>query len=315
MTLCSKQSIAIQLLGDKEKYNHARQYGNLDLLLDLIHSDELVAIAHYKQEQITNNKQQIISRKSQLSQSTVAGGNNSNELKSDLNPSWLINTEYLISHCALNQITYLLQQKRRELRLHIYYNSDKRMEICGELLAMRKHIFSQFDTHKTIERRTQKYLLMSDDTGMQATLSLLLRLSDDELKGIKTSLDAANRALSLQQAGETSNYLKYAQQENLANMNTSRGGLDYIQTTNSQTPSALEGGNPKSSTSPTAANEYLEKRTNQSMMSSKRGAAITKKISNSQNIDLKSFDKEFKNGWFKKNCNFLVDTIDNLLSD
>lgn len=258
----------------------------------------------------------MISRKSQLSQSTIAGGNNSNELKSDLNPSWLINTEYLISHCALNQITYLLQQKRRELRLHIYYNSDKRMEICSELVAMRKHIFSQFDTHKTIERRTQKYLLMSDDTGMQATLSLLLRLSDDELKGIKTSLDAANRALSLQQAGETSNYLKFAQQENLANMNTSRGGLDYIQTTNSQTPSALEGGNPKSSTSPpTAANEYLEKRTNQSMMSSKRGAAITKKISNSQNIDLKSFDKEFKNGWFKKNCNFLVDTIDNLLSD
>ena len=39
---------------------------------------------------------------------------------------------------------------------------------------------------------------MSDDTGMQATLSLLLRLSDDELKGIKTSLDAATRALSLQ---------------------------------------------------------------------------------------------------------------------
>lgn len=181
---------------------------------------------------------------------------------------------------------------------------------------MRKHIFSQFDTHKTIERRTQKYLLMSDDTGIQATLSLLLRLSDDELKGIKTSLDAANRALSLQQAGETSNYLKYAQQENPANMNTSRSGLDYIQTTNnSQAPSALEGGNPKSSTSPTAANDYLEKRTNQSMMSSKRAAVISKKISNSQNLDLKSFDKEFKSGWFKKNCNFLVDTIDNLLSD
>ena len=40
------------------------------------------------------------------------------------------------------------------------------MDICGELIAMRKYIFTQFDAHKTIERRTQKYLLMSDDTGM-----------------------------------------------------------------------------------------------------------------------------------------------------
>ena len=69
---------------------------------------------------------------------------------------------------------------------------------------------------------------MSDDTGMQATLSLLLRLSDDELKGIKTSLDAANRALSLQQAGEGSNYLKFVQQDNSANMNTSKGGIDFL---------------------------------------------------------------------------------------
>lgn len=71
---------------------------------------------------------------------------------------------------------------------------------------------------------------MSDDTGMQATLSLLLRLSDDELKGIKTSLDAANRALSLHQAGENSNYLKFAHPDN---MNTSRGGIDFLQTSNS----------------------------------------------------------------------------------
>jgi hypothetical protein len=42
MTLNPRQSITVQLLGDKEKYNHARQEGNLDLLIDLIHSDELV---------------------------------------------------------------------------------------------------------------------------------------------------------------------------------------------------------------------------------------------------------------------------------
>ncbi len=156
---------------------------------------------------------------------------------------------------------------------------------------------------------------MSDDVGMQATLSLLLRLSDDELKGIKTSLEAASRALSLQQAGETSNYLKYAQQDNQANMNTSRTGPDNFQMTNSQEPPVVLGAYPKSGTSPTAVNDYLEKQTNKSVISSKKPASVSKKINFSQGADLKSLDKEFKSGWFKKNCNFLVDTIDNLLSD
>jgi hypothetical protein len=31
--------------------------------------------------------------------------------------------------------------------------------------------------------------------------------------------------------------------------------------------------------------------------------------------DMKTLDKEFKYGWFKKNSNFLIDTVDNLLSD
>ncbi len=93
-----------------------------------------------------------------------------------------------------------MQQKRRELRLHIYYNTEQRLDIANDYLALRKALFGSFDLHKTIERRAQKYLLMSDDSGMQAVLSLLLRLSDDELKGIKTSMDAAQRALSMQQS-------------------------------------------------------------------------------------------------------------------
>ena len=31
--------------------------------------------------------------------------------------------------------------------------------------------------------------------------------------------------------------------------------------------------------------------------------------------DLKTLDKDFKSGWFKKNANFIIDTFDNLLSD
>jgi hypothetical protein len=63
---------------------------------------------------------------------------------------------------------------------------------------MRNMIFRHFDEHKTLERRIQRYLLMSDDTGCQFVLYLLLKLSDDELKGIKNCLKAAARAISLQ---------------------------------------------------------------------------------------------------------------------
>ena len=69
--------------------------------------------------------------------------------------------------------------------------------ICKDLLEMRKLIFKYFDEHKAIERRMQRYLLMSDDSGLQATLFLLLKLSDDEIKGIKTCIEAAARAVSL----------------------------------------------------------------------------------------------------------------------
>ena len=66
------------------------------------------------------------------------------------------------------------------------------------MLELRRVIFGHFDEHKTIEKRLKKYLLMSDDTGLQATLYLLLKLSDDELKGVMTSVNAAARAISMQ---------------------------------------------------------------------------------------------------------------------
>lgn len=39
---------------------------------------------------------------------------------------------------------------------------------------------------------------MSDDAGMQAALYLLLKLSDDELKGLKSCIESAAKAVSLQ---------------------------------------------------------------------------------------------------------------------
>lgn len=45
-------------------------------------------------------------------------------MHSDYKQAWMSASESLISHCALNQLTYLLSHKRRELRLHIYYNTE-----------------------------------------------------------------------------------------------------------------------------------------------------------------------------------------------
>lgn len=39
------------------------------------------------------------------------------ELRSDLRKDWM-DSEYLVSHCALNQISYIILQKRKEVKLH-----------------------------------------------------------------------------------------------------------------------------------------------------------------------------------------------------
>jgi hypothetical protein len=71
-----------------------------------------------------------------------------------------------------------------------------------------------------------------------------------------------------------------------------------------------------------SVNEFLEKKTNQSVLSSSKKAVFVPKnggmSARNAQIDsaLKIIDKEYKTGgWFKKNANFLVDTIDNLISD
>ncbi len=51
-----------------------------------------------------------------------------------------------------------------------------------DLTEIRLLILQDFDKKKTIEKRLHKYLLMADDTGVQASLFLLLILSEDEVK-------------------------------------------------------------------------------------------------------------------------------------
>ena len=63
------------------------------------------------------------------------------ELKSDLHLEWM-GPELRICHCALNQLSYLISQKRKELRIHMHYTSPQYMEKCNDFLAIRRKILN-----------------------------------------------------------------------------------------------------------------------------------------------------------------------------
>ena len=46
--------------------------------------------------------------------------------------------ESLIGHSALNQLSYLLLQKKKEIKLHAYYNTDMYKDKINEMLFLRK---------------------------------------------------------------------------------------------------------------------------------------------------------------------------------
>jgi hypothetical protein len=46
-------------------------------------------------------------------------------IKSDLLLDWM-GEEKLLSHCAINQLSFNITLKRKELRVHIYYNTEEK---------------------------------------------------------------------------------------------------------------------------------------------------------------------------------------------
>ena len=125
MTLSNNQSMTIKMLGDKEKFTVAKAQGYIDLLLELVHCDEQAQCSRNSQYHL----QSLIEKENRNSARESSGGssNSSNLIRSDLRREWL-QPETLISHCSLNQLTYLLGYKRKEVRLHIYYNTEQRVE-------------------------------------------------------------------------------------------------------------------------------------------------------------------------------------------
>ncbi|CDW83867.1 UNKNOWN [Stylonychia lemnae] len=176
------------------------------------------------------------------------------DLRSDLRKDWL-EQELLVSHCAINQITHTLLQKRKEIKLLKFYNQPDQHQKQTEFIQLRKKITKYFEDHKTIEKRLQKYQLMADDVGLQSGLFLLLTLSDDEIKGISND----------PQLNTHSEY-----KSSISSGSSDRGkGTSILSQTS----------------------KYMKK------------------------YEKKKIQKEFKTGWFRKNINYLINTIDSVLSD
>lgn len=59
-----------------------------------------------------------------------------------------MSSEHLISHCALNQITYIMSQMKKELELFQFYSSPHFEEKHLEYKNFKHHILANFsDTH------------------------------------------------------------------------------------------------------------------------------------------------------------------------
>lgn len=266
MSLSPKPALSARSLPDRERFAYAKEHGSIELLLELMNCDEAAHVTRHAES-----------------------SEHSNFIQSELVHEWL-GEERLLSHCAINQLTYNLVLKRKELRVHIYFNTQEKRQICLDLLEMRRYVFKYFDEHKALERRLQRYLLMSDDSGLQAILYLLLKLSDDEIKGIRTAIEAAAKAQSMQQTTT----------ENVLNLPSS----------SSQSEKFLGSSSPKGAGSNSVgSSQYL-------MLDKKSQQTAGKLLSKMKADPLWALDKEFKAAsWFKKSQQLIIDSVDNLLSD
>ncbi len=75
-----------------------------------------------------------------------------NEAKSDLMREWM-EAESLVSHSSINQISYLLLIKRKEVKIHQVYQTGELIQKRKEMISFRKEILDHFEANQTIEKR------------------------------------------------------------------------------------------------------------------------------------------------------------------
>jgi hypothetical protein len=86
-------------------------------------------------------------------------------MRSDLQLEWM-GPETKVCHSALNQLSYFLLQKRKELATHLIYNTPHYYDKSVEFLSLRKKILYHLYTCNVMEKQQQKFLLMADESGI-----------------------------------------------------------------------------------------------------------------------------------------------------
>ena len=83
-------------------------------------------------------------------------------MKSDMNRGWLSGEETMISQAALNQLSYILEMARREVRLKIQYGNPEVEEKIEAFVSMRRLIVDYLFTDEfgtiMIEKRIKNYI-------------------------------------------------------------------------------------------------------------------------------------------------------------
>ena len=111
-------------------------------------------------------------------------------LKSDMNRGWLSGEEAMISQAALNQLSYILEMARREVKLKIQYGNPEVEEKIEAFVSMRRLIVDYLFTDEfgtiMIEKRVKNYIYAQNSAGLVSALYLLIVISDDEFDGFES---------------------------------------------------------------------------------------------------------------------------------
>ncbi len=90
----------------------------------------------------------------------------------------------MISQAACNQLSYLIELRRKEIKLNFTYNSSELLDRVTKYVEMRKliidRLFSDQFGNIMIERKIKKYLIAYNSSGLESALFLLCLLSDEE---------------------------------------------------------------------------------------------------------------------------------------
>jgi hypothetical protein len=115
-TRVAKDSLYTKFALSQDRFKKAKVSGDVDALLELTDNDEPLRGEMSRHGSEVDDPAN--SNKGSISEISMS-------LKSDMNRAWLSGEEAIISQGALNQLSYILEMARREVKLKIQYGNPE----------------------------------------------------------------------------------------------------------------------------------------------------------------------------------------------